>query len=127
MKIRAWDVFNNSSSTTLEFEVVTGLKPSLTAVNCISPATEQTTFFVTNDRPESDVTVMLEVFDYAGGVLFKTEVEDQTTSGIYTYDWDLRDNAGAPFKSGVYVYRISMSADGGEYESKTGKIVIIRQ
>ena len=56
-----------------------------------------------------------------------TEVEDQTTSGIYTYDWDLRDNAGAPFKSGVYIYRISMSADGGEYESKTGKIVIIRQ
>lgn len=127
MKIRAWDVFNNSSSTMLEFEVVNGLKPSLTEVNCISPATEQTTFFVTHDRPNSDVSVMLEVFDYAGGVLFKTEMEDRTGSGIYTYDWDLRDNAGASFKSGVYIYRVSMSAEGGEYESKAGKIVIVRQ
>ncbi len=127
MKIRAWDVFNNSSSTMLEFEVVNGLKPSLTEVNCISPATEQTTFFVTHDRPNSDVTVMLEVFDYAGGVLFKTEMEDRTGSGIYTYDWDLRDNAGASFESGVYIYRVSMSAEGGEYESKAGKIVIVRQ
>lgn len=127
MKIRAWDVFNNSSSTMLEFEVVNGLKPSLTEVNCISPATEQTTFFVTHERPNSDVTVMLEVFDYAGGVLFKTEMEDRTGSGIYTYDWDLRDNAGASFESGVYIYRVSMSAEGGEYESKAGKIVIVRQ
>ena len=127
MKIRAWDVFNNSSSTMLEFEVVNGLKPSLTEVNCISPATEQTTFFVTHDRPNSDVSVMLEVFDYAGGVLFKTEMEDRTGSGIYTYDWDLRDNAGASFESGVYIYRVSMSAEGGEYESKAGKIVIVRQ
>lgn len=127
LKLRAWDVFNNSSSSILEFEVVTGLKPSLLEVTCISPATDETTFFITHDRPDSNVDVLLEVFNYAGGLLYRHEVTDRSTSGIYTYTWDLCDNAGAPFKSGVYIYRVSLSADSGESESRTGKIVVIRQ
>ena len=127
MRLRAWDIFNNSSTSVIEFEVVQGLKPVITQVSCISPATGQTTFFVTHDRPDTAVEVMLEIFDYAGSALYRANIDDRTSSGIYTYDWDLCDATGARLQPGIYIYRVTLSAEGGESESKTGKIVIIGQ
>lgn len=127
MMIRAWDVFNNSSTAEIGFEVVEGLQPNLYDVTCISPATNQTTFFITHNRPNSNVDITLEVFSFSGSALFKTQVEDVTSSNVYTYTWDLCGNGGAPLDSGVYLYRVTFSADDGESVSQTKKIVIIRQ
>lgn len=127
MVIRAWDALNNSSTMTIDFEVVQDLKPTFFDVSCISPASEKTTFFVSHDMPDSDVNMILEVFDYSGSAVVRKEFDDVSSSSVYTFDWDLCTAGGAALDSGVYLYRISMSVEGGEYTSQTKKIVIIRQ
>lgn len=127
MIIRAWDVLNNSSSVELNFEVVDDIEPDLLDVTCITPAKGQTTFYITHNRPNSDVKIRLEVFDYAGSAVMSREFDDVSSSSVYTYNWDLCSDTGAPLDLGVYLYRISMSTDGGKYASQTKKLVILRQ
>ena len=74
---RAWDIKNNSSVSTLEFEVVKGLSPGLLDVTCTnSPAKEGTTFILSHDRPDSELDVNIMVCDFAGklsGLIKKAE------------------------------------------------------
>ena len=52
LTFRAWDIMNNSSVQTLDFEVVNGLRPGLLSIMCSkSPARESTTFILSHDRP----------------------------------------------------------------------------
>lgn len=127
MVVRAWDVLNNSSSIQLSFEVVDDIEPDLIDVSCISPAKEQTTFFITHNRPNSEMKIRLEIFDYSGSSVMCREFDDVSASNVYTYDWDLCSDTGAPLGSGIYLYRISISTDGGKYASQTKKLVVIRQ
>lgn len=127
MIVRAWDILNNSSSVELNFEVVEDIEPEMLEVSCITPAREQTTFFITHDRPNSDVRIRLEIFDYSGAAVMCREFDDVSDSTVYTYTWDLCSDTGAPLDSGIYMYRISMSTDGGRYASKTRKMSVIRQ
>lgn len=126
MLIRAWDALNNSSTKILEFEVVKGLEPVLFDVSCVSPAIGQTTFFINHDRPDSDVSVRLEIFDYSGSIVHRIDLTDYTYNEFFTYTWDLRCDSGAPLNPGVYLYKLTFSA-GGESVTKTKKMVVLRQ
>ena len=68
LSFRAWDLLNNSSTKTLEFEVVRGLRPGLFSVICTqSPARESTTFVLSHNRPGSTLAVRMSVYDFADG------------------------------------------------------------
>jgi hypothetical protein len=60
LQFRAWDVLNNSSTATLDFEVVKGEAGSI-SVDCTrNPATNHTTFLITHDRAGTELTVGLD-------------------------------------------------------------------
>ena len=125
LMLRAWDMMNNSSTATLDFEVVTGLKPVLTDVTVTdNPATTTTTFVVTHDRPESLVTFCLEVFDFSGRILWTSEETTATSSNLYTRSWDLCNASGVPLSTGVYLYRVTASSVTGSSTSQSRKLVI---
>ncbi len=65
LTFRAWDVMNNSSTVTLDFNVDSSLSPDLINLTCTNnPAREQTTFIMRYDRPGTECSFMLEVFDF---------------------------------------------------------------
>ena len=41
--------------------------------------------------------------------------------------WDLTSNKGFALKTGVYLYRVLISAEGGKQVSKTKKLIILKQ
>ena len=125
LMLRAWDMMNNSSTATLDFEVVKGLTPSLTDVTVTdNPASTSTTFVVTHDRPESIVTFRLEVFDFSGRILWTSEETTATSSNLYTCSWDLCNASGVPLSMGVYLYRVTASSTTGSSTSQSRKLVI---
>ena len=125
LMLRAWDMMNNSSSVTLDFEVVEGLCPALTDVTVTdNPATTSTTFVVTHDRPESVVTFRIDVFDFSGRILWTSEETTATASTLYTCSWDLCNAAGVPLSTGVYLYRVTASSASGSSTSQSRKMVI---
>ncbi len=127
LTFRAWDILNNSSTTTLHFNVVKGLRPQLFDVGVTqNPAKTSTTFIISHDRVESDMDVVLEIFDTSGRMLWRHAENGVATTGNYTITWDLTIDGGRPLGTGVYLYRVKVAADGSSYASKTRKLIISR-
>lgn len=128
MLVRAWDVLNNSSTVEVAFEVVKGRRPTLAEVWCTeSPARTATTFVIRHDRPQSELAVRLEVFDFAGRLLWQYAANTTSTGNLTLVPWDLTTTDGQPVGNGVYLYRATISAVGGSESTKTRKIVVSRQ
>lgn len=127
LKLRAWDVFNNSSLYTLDFNVVEDMTPVLADVTCTeNPAKAQTTFLLRYDRPGSTCEFTIEVFDFAGRKLWVHTESGVSANGFYSVPWNLTTGGGMPLSTGVYLYRASVSSDGSKESTKTKKIVIVR-
>lgn len=127
LRFRAWDILNNSSTTTLSFNVVNALKPELENIYCTkNPARESTSFIVTHNRKGSDVAVEIEVMTMAGRPLWKKTARGASSSnGSFMVDWDLCTESGGKLQTGVYLYRVRLSSDGSDTVSKAKKLIII--
>lgn len=125
LQFRAWDILNNSTTTTLSFNVVKGLKPALFDIGVTeNPAKNSTTFVIKNDRSASDLDVVIEIFDTSGRMLWRHSETGTSNAGVYTYKWDL-STGGSTLRTGLYLYRVKISADGSSYASKTKKLIVI--
>lgn len=126
LKFRAWDILNNSSVASLDFNVVKGLSPKLIDVNTTkNPASSSTTFIVTHDFTDSDVDVILDVFDLGGRILWTHNEKGASMGNTFTIDWDLTVDGGARLQTGVYLYRIRLSSNGSRRVSKAKKLIIL--
>lgn len=126
--VRAWDVLNNSSAVEVPFEVVPGLRPAMGYVwNTPNPARTTTTFIIAHNRPQTELTVKLELFDFSGRLLWNHSQTGMSSGNNLHVTWDLTTNGGQPIGNGVYLYRVSLSSAGGEEVTKARKIVVARQ
>lgn len=126
LTFRAWDVLNNPSTAKLSFNVVKGLQPEITSVSCTNnPATTSTTFIVTHNFMGSQVDLVIDVFDMSGRLLWQHSESGVSSSNAYTVSWDLTVDGGARLQTGVYLYRVRLSSDGGSQATKAKKLVVI--
>jgi hypothetical protein len=127
LQFRAWDIFNNSSVTTLRFNVVNGSKPSITDIGCTdNPARTTTTFIISHNRMGSSVEVLVDVMDMTGRVLWTYAGHSSDNTGSCTVDWNLTDSRGNDIQTGVYLYRARIACEDSKFVSKTKKLIIIR-
>ena len=126
LKLKVWDVYNNSSEKTIEFYVVGGLKPDVLNVYCdANPASIETNFYVKHNRPNATVTVTIEVFNLMGRQVWSSTQTGQ--SDLFTsfpITWDLNAQGGGRVPRGIYIYRASISTDGEHYTSKSKKLAV---
>lgn len=127
LMFRAWDMMNNSSVKTVEFEVVKGLSPNILNVQAL-PDLQQgtTTFMLTHDRPENEVEVTIEIFDMSGRVVWSNEEQVVSLDNTYSYCWEQCSASGQPLGEGIYLYRIIVASPSGSSVCKSQKMVIIR-
>lgn len=126
LQFRAWDIQNNSSTAVLHFNVVKGLRPQLFNIGVTNnPARTSTTFIISHDRMESNMDVVIELFDAAGRQIWRHAESGVSATGNYTVDWDLSVDGGRPLQTGVYLYRVRVSSEGSSYVSKTKKLIVI--
>ena len=127
LQFRAWDMMNNATTVTVDFEVVKGLRPRILDVTTThSPAREHTTFVLTHDRPETEVTVKLEVYDFSGRILWNHSEQVATTDNSYSTGWNLCTASGQPLGTGVYLYRATVTSASGTSASRVRKLTILR-
>lgn len=122
---RAWDIFNNPSSVQLSFNVQKGMTPQLVDVSCTrNPATASTQFCIVSDRLNTDVDIIVDVFDISGRHLWSHAETGVNVSGAIYVDWDLSMSSGARLSTGVYLYRVRLRSEGSSYASKAKKLII---
>lgn len=126
LKLKVWDVFNNSSEKSISFNVMRGLKPELTDVYTdANPASVEANFYVKHNRPDAVLTVKLEIFDLLGREVWST-VQTGRSDLFTTFPitWNLTDKNGTRVSRGIYVYRASISNGGSQESTKAKKIAV---
>lgn len=111
IKIKAWDVCNNSSEGFTEFIVSTSAEGALEQVlNYPNPFTTNTDFqFLHNLGTGQLLEVQVRIFTVSGRLVktIDTQVlsEGNRVTGI---NWDGRDDYGGNLARGVYLYKVSI-------------------
>lgn len=119
IRFRAWDLLNNSSNATLQFEVVKGYAPQIFSVTAYpNPVSRHGSvhLVVEHDKPDLTLGVEVYVYDFAGRLVWK-----HTQTGTDDIQWNVSDTAT---ESGMYFYRILLRMTDGTYTTKTGKIIV---
>lgn len=126
LKVNAWDVFNNFSSETVHFTVVSGNDLEIRDVyNYPDPFANNTTFtFQRNQVNPADVTI--KIYTVAGRLIRQIE-KNYVTDKFVRIDWDGRDQDGDIIANGTYFYKILVkNLDGTFTKSVLGKLAVIR-
>jgi hypothetical protein len=128
LKVKAWDVFNNSSEQIITFEVKTSEKLTLAHVlNYPNPFTTRTSFQFEHNHPNEDLEVQINIRTVSGK-LIKTINQLINSPGNRVTDifWDGRDNFGEKIGRGVYIYELKVrSTLSGESFQKIEKLVLL--
>lgn len=126
LKFRAWDILNNSSTTTLDFVVKKNIQPNIVDVYATNnPARESTTFVVAHNFCGAELELVIDIMDTSGRLLWSASERGTATTNTIAYKWNLTTDSGAKLNTGIYLYRIKLSSNGSSYASKTQKILVI--
>jgi hypothetical protein len=128
LKMKAWDILDNSSEDNTEFIVASSAKLALDHVfNYPNPFTTNTQFMFEHNRPGEQLNIMIQIFSVSGK-LVKTIHSDLVSTG-YRVDnirWDGLDDFGDKIGKGVYVYKVSVQDQEGGSANKFQKLVVLR-
>jgi hypothetical protein len=128
LTLKAWDVYNNSSTMDLQFVVAGSDELEITRVlNYPNPFTNYTEFWFNHNRPFEPLEVQVQVFTVTGKVVW-TKNQIVTTDGFLAREiiWDGRDDFGDRIGKGVYVYKITVKSTlTNQQIEKFEKLVIL--
>jgi hypothetical protein len=127
LKIKAWDVLNNSSEYILDFTVVNNSELKIDHVlNYPNPFTTKTFFWFEHNQPSTDLLVKIEIFT-VGGKLIKTISQTINTPGNRSneIEWNGKDEYGQKIGKGLYVYRVRVKTLNGKTANKWERLVIL--
>lgn len=128
LTFKAWDVNNNSSERTIEFNVQEDQEIALSHVlNYPNPFTTHTEFMFEHNQVCASLETKVEIYSVTGK-LVKTIFENVNTKGfrVEGVAWDGRDEFGDQLAKGVYIYRVVVKNADGEVAEKMQKLYLLK-
>ena len=123
LKVKVWDVLNNSSEKEIHFVVKDDLR--IESVLCFpNPMREQTNFVFTHNQPDETFDVTLEVFQTSGTRvdMIQKKVGSRGTES-FSLEWS-PSSRSVRMAPGVYIYRMTVTTDG-KTSSGSGRLVYV--
>ncbi|MGH2553313.1 MAG: type IX secretion system sortase PorU, partial [Chitinophagaceae bacterium] len=127
LKLKAWDVLNNSSEAILEFVVANDESPELKHVlNYPNPFTTKTHFWFEHNKPGQLLDVNIQIMTISGR-LIKTIHQKILTEGNRSaeIEWNGRDEFGDKLGRGVYLYKLRITTSDKKKKEIIEKLVIL--
>jgi hypothetical protein len=130
LSLKVWDVFNNSSETSVGFVVSTSdglvVDKLINYPNPPPPGVDYTQFQYSHNSPDEIHKVVLEVFDISGRLMARIE-RSEYESGFVSSPliWDMQGSGGRKLSAGVYPYRLTVTTPLGT-SSVSQKLIITR-
>ncbi|MBP6516504.1 MAG: type IX secretion system sortase PorU [Chitinophagales bacterium] len=128
LKLKAWDIYNNSGEAYTEFVVSNSAKLALTHVwNYPNPVVDKTCFSFEHNCADEQFTVDIKIYSVAGVMVKRI---DQTLDAdgfrVDCIEWDGLDNGGASIGKGVYIYKLTLVDSKGNAVQKTERLVVLK-
>lgn len=127
LKLKVWDVHNNSSEAYTEFVVAESAELALQHVlNYPNPFTTHTQFMFEHNQPCNSLDVQVQVFTVSGK-LVKTIHETVLTNGFRNdpISWNGLDDYGQKIGRGVYLYNLKVTTPDGRSAEQIERLVIL--
>ena len=123
LRLKAWDVANNSSEAEIEFEVTEDFIIEEVS-NYPNPIADYTYFVIRHNQSDSRLSAIFDIYDINGRKVDMFEA-DISSSGNTSNPvrWDLSESK-IPLTQGVYVYHIIVQNNDGVIASKSGKLLV---
>jgi hypothetical protein len=128
LRLKVWDIYNNSSEAYTEFLVVGDERLVMENLsNYPNPFIDQTSFVFNYNRPGDELEVEIQIFSVMGQ-LIKTIHEHLTTDGfkVGPITWNGYSDYGSRIGRGLYVYRVKVTTGQGESVEKTSKLIVLK-
>ena len=128
VKVKAWDVFNNSSIREVEFKVAEeGEFAIYNVFNYPNPFSDKThfTFQKVATFEDAPVDVEIRIYTLSGKLINKIE-RHGLTGNFIAIEWDGRDMDGDEIANGVYIYKVVVKSADGKRAESLGKLVVMR-
>ncbi len=127
LKVKAWDVFNNSNETSTNFFVSDGTKLSLNRIyNYPNPFTTSTIFQFEHNKTGDQLDIMIKIFTVSGKLINTLSKKIVATGNrVDDIKWDGKDQFGDKLARGVYIYQLKVRSSDGSSADKYEKLVIL--
>jgi hypothetical protein len=128
IKVKVWDIFNNSSESTIEFIVKESDDFIISNLyNYPNPVRETTEFYFEHNQSMTDMDIEYRIFNISGKHVASIK-KNLYAQGyrIGPVKWNCTGNQGSVVDKGIYIYRLKVSTAEGKVNHKQGKFVIMR-
>ena len=128
LTLKVWDVYNNSSEATIEFNVVKSKDIVINHVlNYPNPFTTHTEFWFEHNQPGQPILVQVQIFTVTGKVVRTLEKNIVPTGFRFTdLYWDGKDDFGDNVAAGTYIYKLTVRAANLSVAEKYEKLVKLK-
>jgi hypothetical protein len=126
LKVKAWDVFNNSSEQISYFNVVDDKDLVVRDLfNYPNPFSSNTSFTFQHNL-DGALDIRVKIYTVAGR-LIKVLEEKSITDKSVRIDWDGKDEDGNSIANGTYLYKLIVGTTDGKFKKELlGKLAVIR-
>ncbi|MCR4660189.1 MAG: type IX secretion system sortase PorU [Bacteroidales bacterium] len=125
LELKAWNIFNNSSSASTSFIVRSTDTATVASPLCFpNPAEEVTAFSLQINCPKEIEKVTLQIFDIYGQCVAQFNPEPNPDSYVIgPIEWHFTSHSGAKVPRGLYVARFLITTSDGETLTANTKCV----
>ena len=124
--LKVWDTQDNASEASLWFVVDDNLFLSQVR-NYPNPFNEETRITMTHIGEDGDFDVDVEIFDIMGRPVQHLYKKVYANHGVIEpILWNGCDYSGTPLRSGIYVYRLTMTDETGYFRTVSQRMIIQR-
>lgn len=127
LTLRAWDVFNNSSEASINFQVIPDDNLTINKIFPYpNPMTGSTTFYIQHNQACCNNKIIIEIYDILGNII--TVLENEKFNEAYyntEIQWDGKTIYGSTIAPGTYIFKGWLENDKGRTSIASGKILVV--
>lgn len=129
LKVKAWDINNNSSEAEIAFNVTSGDR--LKVENFYSypnPITDNTSFYFEHNKPDANLDIEIQIYNFSGMLVERLHYSENNPGNyrIGPIPWSGNTRHGGRLSQGIYICNLIVKSADGDSTSKQLKIVIAR-
>lgn len=127
--VKAWDVFNNSSESSITFVVKRDIRLDIDDVIAYpNPSKGEVAFRFKHNLFDAVLNVEIEIYDSQGGLVRILNPGKITADGyiIDEVKWDGLSNNGAVLRNGLYVCRVKVLDRNGNSSAHSVKVLMAK-
>ena len=126
LTFKAWDIYNNSSETSIRFNVVKAKTITIENVmNYPNPMDNYTNFVFDHNQIDNEINIQIKIYDVMGQ-LVKSIVEFRDGESLRNnpIKWDGKSDNGVNLSPGIYMYFVTVTNSQKEVSSAYSKLIV---